>query len=91
MWVTVDSPWVAGVDRSAFAASLRACAAAGSPLVLSTHLPPARECSTSMLAVLAGPPDLPPFAGPDQAALEALLAGFAPDQRSDEPPMLAAT
>lgn len=82
LWATVDSPWVHGVDRAAFAAAVRACPAAGSPVVLSTHLPPARDRSAQLLDVIAEAPALPPFVGPDQAALEALLAGFAPEQRT---------
>jgi glyoxylase-like metal-dependent hydrolase (beta-lactamase superfamily II) len=85
LWATVDSPWVAVVDRRAYAASLRGFAAVGSPLVLSTHLPPARDRSEALLDVLAGVPDLPPFVGPDQAALEAMLAGLAPQPRAPEP------
>ena len=63
-----------------YAASVRdlATSTAGLPLVLSTHLPPARNRGDQLLDVLADAPDQPPFVGPDQAALEALLAGFAP-------------
>jgi glyoxylase-like metal-dependent hydrolase (beta-lactamase superfamily II) len=82
LWAAVDSPWVAWVDHDRYAACLREFPGAGSPLVLSTHLPPARDCSEQLLDVLAGAPDAPPFIGPDQAALEALLAGFAPEQRA---------
>jgi hypothetical protein len=80
LWATVDSPWVADVDRGRYAASVRdlATSTAGLPLVLSTHLPPARNRGDQLLDVLADAPDQPPFVGPDQAALEALLAGFAP-------------
>ena len=79
LWATVDSPWVADVDRGRYAASVRdlATSTAGLPLVLSTHLPPARNRGDQLLDVLANAPDQPPFVGPDQAALEALLAGFA--------------
>jgi glyoxylase-like metal-dependent hydrolase (beta-lactamase superfamily II) len=80
LWATVDSPWVAGVDRGTYAATLRELAAstAGLPLVLSTHLPPARDRGEQLLTVLADAPDQPAFVGPDQAALEAMLAGFEP-------------
>ncbi len=80
LWATVDSPWVHGVDRTRYADSL---AAFGTPdVVLSTHLPPARGRSAAFLETLTAVPELPPFVGPDQAALEALLAGFeAPAQR----------
>lgn len=80
LWATVDSPWVADVDRRRYAASVDElnAAAAGLPLVLSTHLPPARNRGGQLLDVLIDAPEQPQFVGPDQAALEALLAGFAP-------------
>ena len=80
LWATVDSPWVSGVDRGAYTATLRELAAStvGLPFVLSTHLPPARDRGDQLLSVLADAPDQPAFVGPDQAALEAMLAGFAP-------------
>lgn len=84
LWATVDSPWVAGVDRSAFAASLEPLRRLDPAVVLGTHLPPARSAVEQLLAAVAGAPDAPPFEGPDQAALEALLSGFAPEQRAGE-------
>jgi hypothetical protein len=82
MWAVVDSPWVTLVDRNRYAAGLRQFPGAGSPLVLSTHLPPARDRSDELLEVLATAPDVPPFVGPDQAALEAMLTGLAPEPRA---------
>ncbi len=82
LWATVDSPWIAQVDRSAYRGELSRLAALGLPLVLSTHLPPARHRGRQLLETLAGAPDLPPFVGPDQAALERLLADFAPATRT---------
>lgn len=78
LWVTVDSPWVAGVDRGCFAASLAPLRALDPSVVLSTHLPPARSAMPALLDMLASTPDADPFVGPDQAVLEQLLAGFAP-------------
>ena len=80
LWATVDSPWVTAVDRSAFRASLDPLRRLDPPVVLSTHLPPARGAAHRLLDTVAAAPDAPPFVGPDQAALEALLAGFAPGQ-----------
>jgi glyoxylase-like metal-dependent hydrolase (beta-lactamase superfamily II) len=82
MWAVVDSPWVTWVDRDRYAACLREFPGAGSPLVLSTHLPPARDRSDQLLDVLAAAPDVPPYVGPDQAALEAMLTGLAPEPRA---------
>lgn len=85
LWATVDSPWVTGVDRSAFAASLEPLRQMDPSIVLATHLPPARGAMAQLLDTISTAPDADPFVGPDQAALEALLAGFAPEQRVDEP------
>ncbi len=85
LWATVDSPWVAAVDRARFRASLEPLRRLDPPVVLSTHLPPAHRAMPQLLETLEGAPDADPFVGPDQAALEALLAGFTPDQRPAEP------
>jgi hypothetical protein len=46
-------------------------------MVLSSHLPPAQGSSTErLLGALAAVPDAPAFVGPDQAALEQMLAGM---------------
>jgi len=78
LWATVDSPWVAGVDRALFAASLAPLRAMDPSVVLSTHLPPASGAMPGLLDMLAAAPDAAPFVGPDQAMLEQLLAGFEP-------------
>ncbi len=77
LWATVDSPWVTGVDRSAFVASLDPLRRLDPALLLSTHLPPAHGAAQRLLDTAASAPDAPPFVGPDQAALQALLASFA--------------
>lgn len=78
LWATVDSPWVSGVDRPAFRASLQPLRELDPPVVLCTHLPAARGMAGSLLDTLEAAPDADSFVGPDQAALEALLAGFEP-------------
>lgn len=78
LWATIDSPWVTSVDRTAFHRSLEPLRLRDSPVVLSTHLPPARGAMPRLLDMLANVPDADPFIGPDQAALEALLAQFEP-------------
>jgi hypothetical protein len=45
---------------------------------LCTHLPPAHSAAARLLDTLQAAPDADPFMGPDQAALEALLAEFEP-------------
>jgi hypothetical protein len=46
--------------------------------VLSTHLPPALHGTDALLDNLRLAPGTEPFTGPDQRALEEMLAGFAP-------------
>jgi hypothetical protein len=46
--------------------------------VFSTHLPPVHGGAEELLATLRHAPDADPFVGPDQRALEEMLAGFAP-------------
>jgi Metallo-beta-lactamase superfamily len=74
-WVMADSPWVCKVDRSVFAKDLDAVRAMEPELVLSSHLPVAAGASLErLLASLAAAPAAAPFVGPDQAALEQMLA-----------------
>ena len=62
-----------------------AVAATDPSVVLCTHLPPARRRHAA--ARHAGDrADADPFVGPDQAALEALLAGFEPATRAEGDP-----
>lgn len=78
LWATVDSPWVSGVDRTRFQATLAPLRALDPEVVLCTHLPPARRAMPRLLDMLAGAPDADTFVGPDQAALEQMLAGLEP-------------
>ena len=77
LWASVDSPWVHAVDPASFRPTVDAVRAMGASAVFSTHLPPSHEpdglFETALLAAQA-----PRFVGPDQAALEALLATFEP-------------
>ncbi len=78
LWAAVDSPWVHTVDRSLYEsqiASIRALDPAG---IFSAHLPSAVGMNEQLLNALSEAPDGPPFVGPDQAALESLLASFEP-------------
>jgi hypothetical protein len=47
-------------------------------VILSTHLPPAAGQTTEFLDMLAMAPGSDPFVGPDQRALEEMLASFEP-------------
>jgi flavorubredoxin len=76
-WATVDSSWLHKVDRAMFASELDRIRGLEPTMILSSHLPAARGSSTErLLDALAAVPDAPPFVGPDQAALERMLAGI---------------
>ncbi len=78
LWAAIDSPWVHLVDRTKYdptVAELRALDPSG---IFSTHLPPAIGMNRQLLDTLVEAPDGPVFVGPDQAALEELLASFEP-------------
>jgi glyoxylase-like metal-dependent hydrolase (beta-lactamase superfamily II) len=78
LWATVDSPWVTGVDRTAFRTSLDPLRRLNPPVVLSSHLPAAHHATARLLDMLEQAPDTDPYVGPDQAALEAMLAELEP-------------
>jgi len=79
-WVTIDSPWVRRIDRGAFGHALDELRAVKPTMVCSSHLPPAPGAMLDVLVdSLAKAPDAEPYVGPDQAALEAMLAGIAGD------------
>lgn len=80
LWAGVDSPWVHTVDPAKYRATVDPIRAIDPSTIFSTHLPPARGLNESLLAMLHEAPDSPPFVGPDQAALEAMLAQFEPQQ-----------
>ncbi|AHK34787.1 flavodoxin [Rhodococcus opacus PD630] len=78
LWATVDSPWVHLVDEAKFLRTVAAVRALDPRWILSTHLPPADGRTAEFLDMLAEAPKSDPFIGPDQAALEQMLAGFEP-------------
>jgi flavorubredoxin len=78
LWASVDAPWVSVADKSVFAAGLEPLRAMQPELILSSHLPPATNRAQEFLDRLATLPGAAPFVGPDQAALQAMLAGFEP-------------
>ena len=80
LWASADSPWVHTVDSAKFAASYDHLRRWAPELLIGSHLPPARGQLDVMLDMLAHAPDAPVFVGPDQATLEAMLAGAIPPQ-----------
>lgn len=79
LWATVDSPWVHQVDPVRYRDTLDPLRAMQPSALLSTHLPPAVGRTEQFLDLLAEAPQADPFIGPDQRALEELLATFEPD------------
>jgi glyoxylase-like metal-dependent hydrolase (beta-lactamase superfamily II) len=78
LWATVDSPWVHTVDTDRYLANIQPLRALNPETILSTHLPPAVGRTSEFLEMLAVAPHSDPFVGPDQHALEQMLAGFEP-------------
>lgn len=83
-WTTIDSPWLGKIDNAALERALNRIRALAPPIVLSSHLPPAFGMLDVLLEHVATAHSRPPFVGPDQAALTALLASLtaAPPQPS---------
>jgi glyoxylase-like metal-dependent hydrolase (beta-lactamase superfamily II) len=78
LWATIDSPWVHSVDPARYLQSVRALQAVDADVILSTHLPPATTTRARLFDMLALAPGANPFVGPDQQALQAMLASFEP-------------
>lgn len=78
LWAAIDSPWVQWVDRALYEPGVEQIRALDPSGIFSTHLPPAVGLNTQLIDTLIEAPDAPSFVGPDQAALEALLATFEP-------------
>ncbi len=75
LWATIDSPWMHEVDRGRLVRELDAVAALEPSMILSSHLPAAPGGMIDrFLSSLAAVPDARPFVGPDQAALEQMMA-----------------
>ena len=78
LWASIDSPWVHNVDPAKFRATVDPLRAMGASAVFSTHLPPVPQPDDRLYETVLLAPHTNPFVGPDQAALEALLATFEP-------------
>jgi hypothetical protein len=74
LWETVDSPWLHKVDQRKFAAELSEIRSMAPSRILSSHLPQATSLTEAFLTNLASVPDSAPFIGPNQPALEAMVA-----------------
>jgi glyoxylase-like metal-dependent hydrolase (beta-lactamase superfamily II) len=74
-WAGVDAPWLRLVDEKLFDSTIAAVRGLRPQAVLGSHLPPAAEMLDTLLGHLCSARGAPAFAGPDQAALEQMLAG----------------
>jgi hypothetical protein len=85
LWASVDSPWVQNVDEQLFLGTFQPLRDREPELILSTHLPPAPGITGRMIETLGSVAGASPFVGPDQAALEQMLAGFEPSAGPPQP------
>jgi len=73
-WATIDSPWLRLADGQRFGEELARIRALDPATILSSHLPPAPGMTATLLRNLDEARAAPAFVGPDQAALEAMMA-----------------
>jgi flavorubredoxin len=76
-WATLDSPWLHAIETAQFTNTLNRIRDLAPKFILSSHLPAAQGMTDTLLEYLAAVPAAPPFVGPDQPALEGLLAQIA--------------
>ncbi|MDQ4104591.1 MAG: MBL fold metallo-hydrolase [Actinomycetota bacterium] len=76
LWATVDSPWVHTTEAASYLRTMQPIRAMDPAVILSTHLPPAAGRTSEFLEMLVAAPQADPFVGPDQHALEEMLASF---------------
>lgn len=75
---TVNSPWVHITDAAGYLRTIQLIRTMDPAVILSNHLPPAAGRTSEFLEMLAAAPQADPFVGPDQHALEEMLASFEP-------------
>ncbi len=85
LWATVDSLWIHVADHDKFMSTVEPVRQMDPTVILSTHLPPVVEDTASCLEMLQVVPLADPYVGPDQRALEEMLAGFEPTAAADTP------
>ena len=70
------SPWTQLVDQHKFDATIEAVARFKPKTILSGHAPAAEGMSDQLMQLMSTIPQVEPFVGPDQTAVEAILAQF---------------
>ena len=78
LWATVDSPWVHLTDRDAYMRTVQPLRAMEPEYIVSSHLPPVVGAVSDCFDMLALAPAADPYVGPNQQALEEMLASFEP-------------
>lgn len=79
LWTSIDASWLHKVDPAVLARDLDQIRRIEPSMILSSHLPPAPGRLLELfLGSIAEVPASDPFVGPDQAALEQMLAAMAP-------------
>ncbi len=73
-WASVDAPWVHMVEPLKFRRTLDRVSQMAPKMIFSGHLPPAQGKTKWLLELLATVSGATPFAAPNQAALEQILA-----------------
>lgn len=85
-WGSIDASWMHSVDPALLSKELDRVRRIEPTMVLSAHLAPAPgSLLDPMLDAIAAVPGAPRFAGPDQAALDAMLAEMAPSNSMPRP------
>lgn len=74
LWSTIDAPWLGVIDPGKFGKTLLAIEKLNASTILSSHLPAAENMTKDLLAILAEACKAPAFVGPDQQALEKMMA-----------------
>lgn len=78
LWASVDSPWLQHVSASSYTAAVEAVRTLRPQRILSSHLPAVDRGHERLYEMALVAQGITPFVGPDQAALEQLLASFEP-------------
>ncbi|MCK5394806.1 MAG: MBL fold metallo-hydrolase [Gammaproteobacteria bacterium] len=74
LWASIDAPWLSVVDHDKFGNTLSAIEKLNADIILSSHLPPAENMCKTLLNILSKADQTPVFVGPDQHALEKMMA-----------------
>ena len=73
-WTSIDAPWLGKISPDIFANTLSQIENLNADIILSSHLPVAKGMTKTLLGILTEAQHAPAFVGPDQAALEKMMA-----------------